>query len=49
MYDQTHEVYTSETSLADDFHIYGMKWTADRLFTYIDTEDQVVLDVDMSK
>lgn len=47
-YSKTHEVYTHPTSLADDFHTYGMVWTEDRLFTYIDNEDNIVLDVDMS-
>ena len=47
-WEQTHAEYTSATSLADDFHIYGLKWTKDRIQTYIDSEDNVVLDVDTS-
>jgi len=47
-YEQTHEEYTHPTSLADDFHIYGLIWTKDRIATYIDTEDNIVLDVDTS-
>jgi hypothetical protein len=29
-------------------HTYGMVWTEDRLFTYIDDESNIVLDVNMS-
>ena len=47
-YEQTTQQYTSAESLADDFHIYGLEWTADRIKTYIDTPDNVVLDVDTS-
>ena len=47
-YEQTTEQYTSSESLADAFHIYGLIWTKDRIMTYIDTPDQVVLDVDTS-
>jgi hypothetical protein len=45
-YDLTHKTYKHPTSLADDFHTYGLLWTEDRILTYIDTEDNVVLDVD---
>jgi len=34
--------------LADDFHTYGLIWTEDRITTYIDTPENVVLDVDTS-
>lgn len=44
----THEEYTHMTSLADDFHIYGLYWDQDRLFTYIDNEANKVLDVDFT-
>ena len=47
-YEKTHSEYTSPTSLADDFHIYGLIWTKDRMQTYIDTPDNIVLDVDTS-
>jgi hypothetical protein len=35
-------------SLSDGMHTYGLMWTPERLFTYIDNEENVVLDVDMS-
>ena len=47
-YELTHAEYKHSESLGDGFHTYGLLWTADRLITYIDTEDNVVLDVDMS-
>ena len=47
-YELTTEQYTHPTSLADDFHIYGLMWTKDRIFTYIDDESNIVLDVDTS-
>ena len=48
-YEQTTEQYTHDESLADDFHIYGLLWTKDRITTYIDTPDNVVLDVEDRK
>ena len=47
-YEKTTAQYSNGESLADDFHIYGLIWTADRIMTYLDTEDNVVLDVDTS-
>lgn len=47
-YTLTHAEYKHTESLADGMHVYGLLWTPDRLFTYIDTEDNIVLDVDMS-
>ena len=44
----TTEQYEHPTSLSDDFHIYGLLWTKDRITTYIDTPENVVLDVDTS-
>ena len=35
--------------MSDDFHVYGLHWTKDRLYTYIDDPSNVVLDVDMSQ
>ena len=43
----THADYTHPTSLGDDFHTYGLYWSKDRLYTYIDDPSNVVLDVDM--
>jgi beta-glucanase (GH16 family) len=44
-YDKTHAEYHSDASLADDFHIYGLIWNENGIKTYIDTEDNVVLDI----
>mmetsp|Transcript_19459 Transcript_19459/g.19470 ORF Transcript_19459/g.19470 Transcript_19459/m.19470 type:complete len:314 (+) Transcript_19459:119-1060(+) len=48
-YPLTHKEYNNPTSLADDFHIYGLYWSKDRLYTYFDTPSNIVLDVDMTK
>jgi beta-glucanase (GH16 family) len=48
-YEKTTQQFTSDESLADDFHIYGLLWTKDRITTYLDTPDNVVLDVDTSE
>jgi beta-glucanase (GH16 family) len=45
MYEKTHAEYQNRESLADDFHIYGLIWTEDRIMTYIDEEKNKVLDV----
>jgi len=37
-------MYTHPTSLADDFHTYGLIWTETGIKTYIDDETNVVLD-----
>jgi len=47
-FEHTHNTYTHHSSLADDFHIYGLLWSKDRIMTYIDTPENVVLDVDTS-
>ena len=43
----THAEYVSPTSLNDEFHTYGLLWTKDRMITYIDSEDNTVLDYAM--
>lgn len=48
-YELTHEEYKHSESLGNGFHTYGLLWTEERLITYIDSEDNVVLDVDMSQ
>lgn len=45
---QTSGTHNHPESLSDDFHTYGLLWTEDRMMTYIDSEDNVVLDVDTS-
>ena len=48
-YSMTHAEYTNRESLGDDFHTYGLYWTKDRLYTYIDSPKNIVLDVDFTK
>lgn len=48
-YESTHEVYHHPVQLSQEFHKYGLIWTKDRIYTYIDEEDNVVLDVDFSQ
>jgi len=43
-YEVAHAMYTHPTSLADDFHTYGLIWTETGIKTYIDDETNVVLD-----
>lgn len=45
----THGDFTYTESLGDAMHTYGLVWTEDRLYTYIDDESQIVLDVDMTQ
>jgi len=47
-YPKTTKQYTHSSSLSDEFHIYGLLWSKDRIQTYLDTPDNVVLDVDTS-
>ena len=47
-YAKTHSEYTSGVDLDLDYHTYGLYWTKDRLFTYIDNENTKVLDVDFT-
>jgi len=46
-YDLTLKEYTHTSSLSSDFHIYGLYWDENRLYTYIDTPSNIVLDVDL--
>jgi len=46
-YPLTTKQYTHPNSLSDGFHTYGLVWKEDRLYTYIDSEANIVLDVDM--
>jgi beta-glucanase (GH16 family) len=49
-YDLTRAVYCDEKNrLSDEFHTYGLVWTKDGLFTYLDTEDNVVFKLDFTK
>ena len=42
-YPKTHQVYTYQGDLSDDFHVYGLIWNQTYIGTYIDSESQVVL------
>jgi hypothetical protein len=44
----THAIYKHPSKLSDDFHTYGLYWDAERLYTYIDDPDNIVLDVDLA-
>jgi beta-glucanase (GH16 family) len=48
-WDKTHASYKHTESLGDKMHTYGMIWTEDKLQTYFDTPDNVILDVDFTK
>lgn len=47
-FELTHAVYQHPSKLSDDFHTYGLYWSQDRLYTYIDDPDNVVLDIDLA-
>jgi beta-glucanase (GH16 family) len=49
VWDKTHAQYKHSESLGDAMHTYGLIWTEDKLQTYFDTEDNVILDVDFTK
>jgi len=44
----THEDFTHSVGLDQDFHTYGLYWDENRLYTYLDTPDNKVLDVDFT-
>jgi len=48
-YPLTHAVHHHDALLSDDFHVYGLHWTEERLYTYIDTPDNIVLDLDLTQ
>lgn len=48
-YEMTHADYKHTASLGDDFHTYGLYWSENRLYTYFDTPDHIILDVDFTK
>ena len=47
-YEQTHAEYKHTASLGDAMHTYGLIWTEDRIQTYFETPDNIILDVDTS-
>jgi beta-glucanase (GH16 family) len=48
-YQLTHEVHKHSTLLSEEFHTYGLHWTAERLYTYFDDPSNIVLDVDLTE
>lgn len=48
-YKKTHKEYKNGQSLGDEFHVYGLYWSKERLYTYIDDPSNVVLDVPMTE
>ena len=48
-FELTHNIYKHTTSLGSDFHTYGLYWDSNGLYTYIDTPDKKVLQVDFTK
>lgn len=48
-FQMTRSEYTHNVSLGDDFHTYGLYWSKDRLYTYIDSPNNIVLDIDFTK
>ena len=48
-YDLTTQGFKYSEGLDKEFHTYGLYWSEDRLYTYFDTEDNKILDVDLSQ
>jgi beta-glucanase (GH16 family) len=45
----TSQEYTLQnTDFSEDFHVFGLVWTEDELYTYVDTDDNRVLQVDFT-
>jgi len=42
-FSKTHQEFTFQGDLSDDFHVYGLVWNQTYIGTYIDSETQVVL------
>ena len=47
-YPMTHKEFLYQGSLDDEFHTYGLYWDENRLYTYLDTPSNIVLDVDFT-
>ena len=48
-YTLTHAVYNHPSSLASAFHVYGLYWDQNGLYTYIDDPSNKVLNVDFTQ
>ena len=47
-FELTHVDFKHSAKLSEEFHTYGLHWTADRLYTYFDNPSNIILDVDLS-
>lgn len=48
-FQKTHAEYAHESDLDDEFHVYGLYWDQNELYTYLDTPDNKVLHVPFDK
>jgi len=49
-YELTHDLYTlPKGDFSQEFHTFGFVWTNESMYTYLDTEDQVVLNISITK
>ena len=50
-YSMTHAEYKLPTgkTFSDDFHVFGLYWDKDEMYTYLDTTDNVVLKVPINE
>lgn len=49
-YKMTHQQYDLPSgTFNDDFHIFGLHWTEDRIYTYLDDDSNKVLDVNITE
>jgi hypothetical protein len=48
-YDLTHAEYKHTEDLSAEFHVYGMYWDEDQLYTYFDDESNKILQVDFTQ
>lgn len=48
-YSLTHADYKHTESLGNAFHIYGLYWDENGLYTYLDTQDNKILNVDFKE
>jgi len=47
-FEKTHAIYTHSSKLSDEFHTYGLYWSADRLYTYFDDPSNVIYEIDLA-
>lgn len=47
-FEKTHAIYTHSSKLSDEFHTYGLYWSADRLYTYFDDPSNIIYDIDLT-